>query len=57
MKEACTSPWLAYKAGETFPDAAVVEGRLADGSSTYVANVTHRDRQAFAYYNHKSEFA
>ena len=53
--EDCTVPWLAYTAGETLPDGAVAEGRLADGSPTYVAKVNHGGRLGLGYYNPKSK--
>ena len=55
--DACNLLWLAYTAGETLPNGAVADGRLSDGSPTYVAKITHRNRQAFGYYNPISELA
>ena len=54
----CTVPWMAYTAGETLPDGAVAWGRIADGSPTYVAMITHTGQHLiFGYYNPKMKLA
>ena len=50
---ACPLPWMPYTAGGPLPVGAVIGGRLADGSPTYVAKVYH-DRFFFGYYSPKS---
>ena len=53
---ACPLPWMPYTAGGPLPVGAVIGGRLADGSPTYVAKVYH-DRFLFGYYSPKSAVA
>ena len=54
----CTVPWMAHTAGETIPHGAVAGGRIADGSPTYIAKITHTVQHlVFGYYNPKTKLA
>ena len=55
----CPLPWMSYTASEPLPVGAVIGGRLADGSETYVVKVNHNNNQivVFGYYTTKSALA
>ena len=55
----CPLPWMPYTASEPLPVGAVIGGRLADGSETYVVKVNHNNNQfvVFGYYTTKSAVA
>ena len=57
IDDACIVPWVSLTAGQTLPVGVVGGGRLADGSVTYVAKVTHGDQEMFGYYNNYAELA
>ena len=53
----CPVPWMPYTTGEPLPVGAVTGGRLPDGSTTYVARITHNGELVFGYYNLRSALA